>query len=338
MSAKKRGPTFKQGAPVFHPPRLGIQHVSQNTVSSNPPVGGGERFVYPLTPESAISHGNPSREIPTFTAPLRSQAVISNPDPGSRQRFPVDPEGTTTAPQFGSHDPTSTFTFGKRDEGSDLEMEDSSSVVTDPLVTAHQTVSVLAEQHPRPVQQPAPQTIGRSTAPTAGETISSIVDMIIPPLEEPVPVATGDTTTLVTEMSGPTPAEDPAILSVEILISPVVEDPIAAPTIIRSLQHPPTPRFFLSSFQRPALLNTLIQRLQKKRSLVHSWRSADEYQAEQGVPPTRPILENLSPSQIFEYIKSSGKSIDAKPDLMKDKVISPPPRGNCLDSPCVAVV
>lgn len=224
----------------------------------------------------------------------------------------------TTVPYFEPLDPTSSYPLGKRDEGRDLETEGSSTDFTNPpLVTAHQTSSVLDKQQLRLIQQPTPQTLDRSTTSTTEDSISSIAL----PIEERVPLVASDTITPVTEVSGPTPAEYPAIPPIERSISPIVEDLVAVPTTVQSLQHPPTPRFFLSSFQRPTLLSTLIQRLQKKRALVHSWRAADEYQAEQGVPPTRPILENLSPSQIFGYIESGGKSIDATPGLTKDKVI-----------------
>jgi hypothetical protein len=146
--------------------------------------------------------------------------------------------------------------------------------------------SGLANPYPHSIPQPTPQTDEQQVSPTVGEPIAPAVEHpVTPPIEESIPTD--------------------------------VEDTIA--TIPQPIQGIPAARFSLSPFQRPTLLDTLIQRLRTKRVLVHSWR-ADRCSIGQATPPTRHRRENLDPTQIFEYAKSGGKSINASSHLVKEKV------------------
>lgn len=227
-----------------------------------------------------------------------------------------------------SSDPTQESVHGKPFTATSLEAEilNRSLLTSESLLDRTRLgcqVVGLAEQYPRPIPQQIPQTVDTPTTLTAGEPISSVTNGVTQHDGEHVHPVAGDTITPVTETSDPTPAEDLAVRSVEELGFPVIKGLITAPNIPRPPQHPPSRRFFLSSFQRPTLLDALVRRLQKKRALLHSWRAGDQCPGEQGAPPIRPILETLTPSQIFEYIKSGGKSISAPPDLAKDKVKFP---------------
>lgn len=82
-------------------------------------------------------------------------------------------------------------------------------------------------------------------------------------------------------------------------------------------------RFRLPLFQRPALLGALIDRLSTKRNLIHSWRAADRTLKGGDAPPIRHRLGDLDPSQIYEYLKSGGKSINAQSQSAKEMVRSP---------------
>jgi len=189
-------------------------------------------------------------------------------------------------------------------------------------------------------ESPPDRTLEESIPPTVRGSVTSAVDMVTQP--QAIKACTlpdvEDTTILVTKVSGPVPAKGPAIPPHEESISPVVKDLITVPTLPQPHRHHPNQRFFLSPFQRPALLDTLVQRLQKKRNLVFSWRVTDQRLAEQGTLPARYRVEDLSPSQISEYIRSGGKSIDAPPDLTKDKVFFFPPSGCGLAYCCAGVI
>ena len=116
------------------------------------------------------------------------------------------------------------------------------------------------------------------------------------------------------------PAEEFVHPPVERLVHPISEVLIATTAFPRPTYHTTTRRFSLSLFQRPTLLDTLVQRLRTKRVLVHSWRIADQFSEWRDTPPARYRLKDLDSSQIYQYLKSGGKSVNALHQPAKEKV------------------
>ena len=144
--------------------------------------------------------------------------------------------------------------------------------------------SGLAELDPR--EETIPLTIGGP----------AVEDSVSPRVEEPVHT--------VVEHS-----KDLATPPVEQLIHPVSEVLTATTPFLPPIHQATIGRFSLSLFQRPTLLDALVRRLRKKHVIVHSWRIADQPSEWQGAPPTRSRLKDLDSSQIYEYLKSGGKSV-----------------------------
>ena len=206
--------------------------------------------------------------------------------------------------------------------------EDISDYLLGAICVVHQAGGP-ADPYSDSVPQPTSRAVKRSTTLPVRESVLSVLEQSISPvIEDPVtspveqrtPAVFKDLSTLTDESS----AQRPTTSANGDLAISGADDLAAALTIPLPFRKSHTPRFFLPPFQRPTLLDMLIQRLQTKRVLVHTWRTADQCAAGQGAPPTRHRLENLDPDQIFEYIKSGGKSIDTPPHLEREKVtISP---------------
>ena len=184
---------------------------------------------------------------------------------------------------------------------------------------------------PQPISQPAEQSIPPAieelVSPAAEDPVNSAVEESIPPVaEDQITLADGASDLVLAEGQIASVVGDPAAGDSSYAAS---KDLIVAPSNLRPIQQTSTPRFFLSRLQCPTILNTLIQRLQAKRILVHTWRVSDQCSAGQGIPPTRHRLENLDSGQIFEYIKSGGKSINLQSHPAEEQVTNslPPPAG-----------
>lgn len=80
-----------------------------------------------------------------------------------------------------------------------------------------------------------------------------------------------------------------------------------------------------SVFLRPALLDTLIKRLQTKRVHLHGSRVAGKSSEGRDTPSTRYRLRDLDSSQIYEYLKSGGRSINAPSPPGIQRVSTPLP-------------
>lgn len=133
----------------------------------------------------------------------------------------------------------------------------------------------------------------------------SVEEFVHPVVRESITPVVGGSTIYVDKPSNPLPSED--------LIS--------AMAVPRPTDQGAAHRFSLSLFQRPTFLDTLIQKLQTKRALVHSWRVADQSSKGRNTPPIRYRLEDLDASQIYECLRSGGKAVNVLPRLsMKEKV------------------
>ena len=139
---------------------------------------------------------------------------------------------------------------------------------------------------------------------------------------KPCPLESGGS--VVKDLVNP-PAEESVHPLVEQLVHPISEVLTATTTFPRHTHQTTTLQFSLSLFQRPTLLDTLVQRLQTKRALVYSWRIADQFSERRDTPPTRYRLKDLDSSQIYEYLKSGGKSNNALRQPAKEKVGTPLP-------------
>lgn len=105
----------------------------------------------------------------------------------------------------------------------------------------------------------------------------------------------------------------------------VAEESNPPTTVICSTHQATTQRFSLSLFQRTTIFDTLIQRLQVRRISVPGWRVAGQPPPARGTAPARRRLRDLNASQIYECLKSGGKSVNALPRPVDEKVCTPSP-------------
>ena len=266
--------------------------------------------------------------VPFDSSPFQGtpDAVLTGPDPDPRATLqvlypeksnlpPIQPAFIDTTPDYS--EPT----------GADRE-----PVLLNPDSSAGQlsaiTVDVIPFLTPQTAEWSIPTVIKAPTPP-------AVEDPVIRPIEEHISAFVKNPITV----GGETSVDGPTTSAAEDLVTPAVDDLTFASTVRLPTPQFHTPRFSFPPFQRPTLLDTLIQRLQTKRVLVHTWRIADQYLEGQGALPTRHRLENLGPGQISEYIKSGGKSINASSHFMKEKVTIPfPSFRNKLDLPYTGII
>jgi hypothetical protein len=153
----------------------------------------------------------------------------------------------------------------------------------------------------------------------AHQTIA-VEDTVNPSFGESIHPAVSGSITSTDEMPNPLPAEGLVSPLVEQLVHSVSDDLVATGTVPRPAHQGAIRSFSVSLFQCPAVLDPLVQRLRTKRALVHSWVVADLSLKGHGIPPTRYRLEDLDPNEIYEYLKSGGRSVNISAQPIKNKV------------------
>ena len=173
----------------------------------------------------------------------------------------------------------------------------------------------------QPADQPTTETADESGIPVLEQLVAPAVeDLVTSSVEECISALVKDPVTLADEPSSSFPPKGSVASTAEGLATSTADDLTFVSTVPQPIQQAHTSRFRLPPFQHSTLLDTLIQRLRTKRVLVHTWSPADECPGSQGAPPIHHRVEDLNASQIFEYLKSGGKSINAPSRLVKEKV------------------